>query len=178
MISGHVFIATSLDGFIARLDGNIDWLLKCDHSHEDHGYAEFIADKDCIVMGRGSYEKALTFEKWPYDRPVLVLSKKLAGTPVPKELEGKLNFSSLTPTDTMKALASKEIRRVYVDGGQIVQSFLRDGLVKDMVITTVPVLIGAGRPLFGALTSDIHLALVSNRSFPSGLVQTTYRVLR
>lgn len=123
-------------------------------------------------MGRGSYEKALSFEKWPYDRPVLVLSKPLAGTPVPKELQGTLSFSKLTPADTMKELARKEIRRVYVDGGQIVQSFLRDGLIADMVIITVPVLIGTGPPLFSALRNDIVLALISNRSFPSGLVQT------
>lgn len=178
MITGHVFIAISLDGYIARMDGNIDWLLQRDNPQEDHGYAGFIADKDCIVMGRGSYEKALTFEKWHYDRPVLVLSKQLAGTPVPKELQGKVSFSNLTPADTMKELARKDVRRVYVDGGQVVQSFLRDGLIEDMVITTVPVLIGTGRPLFGTLSRDIDLALVSSRSFPSGLVQTTYRVLR
>jgi dihydrofolate reductase len=153
-------------------------LLQRDDPHEDHGYQDFIADKSCIVMGRGSYEKALSFEKWPYDRPVLVLSKQLVGTPVPKELGGNVSFSNLNPADTMKDLARKDVRRVYVDGGQIVQSFLRDGLIDDMVITTVPVLIGTGRPLFGALLSDIDLALVSSRSFPSGLVQTTYRVLR
>lgn len=178
MITAHVFIATSLDGYIARLDGDIDWLLQRDDPQEDHGYADFIADKDCIVMGRGSYEKALTFEKWPYHLPVLVLSKQLAGAPVPKELQGTVSFSSLSPMDTMKELAQKDVRRVYIDGGRIVQSFLRDRLVEDMVITTVPVLIGTGRPLFGALSNDIDLALVSSRCFHSGLVQTTYRVLR
>lgn len=178
MITGHVFIAISLDGNIARPDGDIDWLLQRDDPQEDHGYADFIADMDCIVMGRGSYEKALAFEKWHYDRPVLVLSKQLAGTPVPSKLQGKVSFSNHSPTDTMEELARKGVRRVYVDGGQVVQSFLRAGLIEDMVITTIPVLIGTGRPLFGALTSDIDLALVSSRSFPSGLVQTTYRTLR
>lgn len=153
-------------------------MLQRDDPLEDHGYEDFIADKDCIVMGRGSFEKAITFEKWPYDRPVLVLSKQLAGTPVPNELQGTVSFSNLTPVDAMEELARKDVRRVYVDGGQLVQSFLRDGLIEDMVITTVPVLIGTGRPLFGTLQSDIDVALVSSRSFPSGLVQTTYRVLR
>lgn len=78
MISAHVFIATSLDGFIARHDGDIAWLLERDDPTEDHGYSVFISDKDVIVMGRGSYEKALTFDAWPYDRPVVVLSKRLA----------------------------------------------------------------------------------------------------
>jgi dihydrofolate reductase len=177
MTTGHVFIATSLDGYIARADGDIGWLLERDDPAEDHGYAAFIADKGAIVMGRGSYEKALTFGAWPYGLPVLVLSKQLAGTPVPDALRGKVRFSSLTPAETMAELARDDVRRVYIDGGQVVQSFLRDGLVEDMVITTVPVLIGAGRPLFGALPRDRSLQLLASRSFPSGLVQSTYRLL-
>ncbi|MFS2024039.1 dihydrofolate reductase family protein [Massilia sp. CT11-137] len=177
MTTGHVFIATSLDGYIARPDGDIGWLLARDDPNEDHGYDTFIADKDAIVMGRGSYEKVATFDPWPYDRPVLVLSRQLAGTPVPDRLRGKVRFADLSPPDAMRALAQDGARRVYVDGGQVVQAFLRAGLIEDMVITTVPVLIGAGRPLFGALPADRDLALVASRSFPSGLVQSTYRVL-
>lgn len=176
MITAHIFSATSLDGYIARPDGDIDWLLQRDDPAEDHGYLDFIADKDMIVMGRGSYEKVLTFDTWPYDRPVLVLSRQLADTPVPEALKGKVRFSSQTPRDAMAALAGEGVRRVYVDGGQLVQSFLRDGLVADMVITTIPVLIGSGRRLFGELPRDLDLALVSCRSFPSGLVQSTYRL--
>lgn len=176
MITAHVFIAISLDGFIARHDGDISWLLQRDDSTEDHGYTDFIADKDVIIMGRGSYEKVVTFDKWPYDRPVIVLSKKLAGTRVPENLKDKLRFSSLGPIKVLEELAGQNIRRVYVDGGQLIQSFLRDGLINDMVITTVPVLIGGGRPLFGDLAQDINLELVSNRSFPSGLVQSSYRL--
>ncbi|WER45621.1 dihydrofolate reductase family protein [Cupriavidus sp. WKF15] len=178
MITGHVFIATSLDGFIARPDGDIGWLLERDDPAEDHGYPDFIADKDTIVMGRGCYEKVLTMGEWAYDKPVLVLSRKLAGTPVPETLQGKVRFSDRTPADTMSQLEATGVRRVYVDGGQLVQSFLRDGLIADLVVTTVPVLIGTGRPLFGALLHDVSLALESSRHFPSGLVQSTYRVLR
>lgn len=177
-ISAHVFIATSLDGYIARPDGDIDWLLQRDDPDEDHGYSDFIADKDMIVMGRGSYEKVATFDPWPYDRPVLVLSSQLANAPVPDALKGKVRFSAWTPAQAMEALARDNVRRIYVDGGQLVQSFLRDGLIDDIVVTTVPVLIGAGRPLFGALSRDVDLKLVSSRSFPSGLVQSTYRVVR
>lgn len=178
MISAHVFIATSLDGFIARPDGDIGWLLQRDDPGEDHGYGAFIADKDLIVMGRGSYEKVLDFAPWPYDRPVLVLSKQLAGTPVPEALRGKVRFSDAAPAQAMAELDAQGVRRVYVDGGQLVQSFIRAGLVEDMVLSTVPVLIGAGRPLFGTLPRDQDLALVASRSFPSGLVQSTYRFLR
>lgn len=176
LITAHVFIATSLDGFIARADGDIAWLLQRDDPREDHGYPAFIADKDVIVMGRGSYEKAIASDPWPYVLPVVVLSKQLAGKPVPHSLTGKVRFSDRAPRDEMEALSEQNVRRVYVDGGQVVQSFLRDGLIADMVITTVPVLIGSGRPLFGALSQDINLKLVSCRNFPSGLVQSTYRL--
>jgi dihydrofolate reductase len=176
MITGHVFIAISLDGYIARPDGDIGWLLQRDDPTEDHGYLDFIIDKDMIVMGRGSYEKVLALDTWPYDRPVLVLSKQLADMSVPEALKGKVRFSNLTPANAMEEMARQNVRRVYVDGGWLLQSFLRDGLINDIVITTVPVLIGAGRPLFGALSRDIDLTLVSSRSFPSGLVQSTYRL--
>ncbi len=177
MVSTHVFIAVSLDGYIARQDGDIDWLLQRDDPTEDHGYTAFIADKEWIVMGRGSYEKVLTFKEWPYDRPVLVLSRQLADTPVPEALKGKLQFSRLTPKDVLNDLAAQNVQRVYLDGGQVIQSFLREGLVADMVITTVPVLLGSGKPLFGSLSRDINLTLLSSRSFPSGLVQSHYRLM-
>lgn len=178
MITAHVFIAVSLDGFIARYDGDISWLLQRDDPEEDHGYTDFIADKDVIVMGRGSYEKVLTFDKWPYDRHVIVLSKQLAGSKVPEELKGKLQFSGLDPRKLLEDLEGQNFHRVYVDGGQVIQSFLRDGLIHDMVITTVPVLIGGGKSLFGDLAQDIDLELVCSRTFPSGLVQSSYRILK
>ncbi|WP_373964050.1 dihydrofolate reductase family protein [Kosakonia sacchari] len=176
MITTHVFIAVSLDGYIARQDGDIEWLLQRDDPTEDHGYAAFIADKDWIVMGRGSYEKVLTFDEWPYDRPVLVLSRQLSDTPVPEKLMGKVQFSCRTPGEVLTDLAAQNAHRVYIDGGQVIQSFLREGLVADIVITTVPVLLGSGKPLFGALNRDIALTLLSSRSFPSGLVQSHYRL--
>ncbi|MBP1129291.1 dihydrofolate reductase [Serratia sp. PL17] len=177
MVTAHVFIACSLDGFIARQNGDIDWLLQRDTSAEDHGFDDFIADKEMILMGRGTYEKVLTFDSWPYNLPVLVLSEQLAKEPVPLALESKVRFSTLTPKHALESLAEQGVHRVYVDGGQLIQSFLREGLIADMVITTVPVLLGSGRPLFGDMAQDIGLALVSSRSFPSGLVQSHYRVL-
>jgi len=177
MITGHVFIATSLDGYIARPDGDIGWLLQRDDPGEDHGYNDFIADKDAIVMGHGTYEKVAEFGEWHYDRPVVVLSRRLQGSPVPGRLRGKVRFTDLAPREAMRELERQGARKVYVDGGQVVQSFLREGLIADMVVTTVPVLIGAGRRLFGELPRDRDLALVASRSFPSGLVQSSWRVL-
>ena len=176
MVTTHVFIATSLDGYIARHNDDIDWLLQRDDPNEDHGYTAFIADKDWIVMGRGTYEKVLAFDEWPYDRPVLVLSRQLADTPVPEALKGKVQFSRRAPKEVLDDLAAQNAHRVYIDGGQLIQSFLREGLVADIIITTVPVLLGSGKPLFGSLPQDIDLTLLSSRSFPSGLVQSHYRL--
>lgn len=177
MTTAHVFIATSLDGFIARPDGRLDWLLQRSDSAEDHGYANFMADKDAIVMGRGTYQTVADMEPWPYDRPAYVLSKELAGTPVPEAQQGQVFFLDLTLKDLMAKLERENFQKIYVDGGQVVQSFLREGLVNDMVITTVPVLIGSGRPLFGALSNDIDLKLISSQSFPSGMVQCKFQLL-
>jgi dihydrofolate reductase len=176
--SCHVFIATSLDGFIARPAGDIGWLLARDTSDEDHGYTRFIEGIDAIVMGRGTYEKVLAFDAWPYEQPVVVLSGSLEKTSVPERLVGKVRILALSPEDTRATLSAEGCRRLYVDGGKLIQSFLRQGLIDDLVITVVPVLLGAGRPLFGALATDVSLAHEGTVSFPSGLVQTRYRVLR
>lgn len=176
MISGHVFIATSLDGFIARNNGDIDWLLSRDVAEEDHGYNAFIKNIDGIVMGRGSFEKVVTFDPWPYSVPVIVLSKTLTSASVPEKLKGKVRIADLSPREAMNELMKSGWRNVYVDGGQIIQSFLRENLIEDMVLTKIPVLIGEGRSLFGKVTEDVTLTHVETKSFPSGLVQSFYKV--
>ncbi|NBE09100.1 dihydrofolate reductase family protein [Paragemmobacter ruber] len=172
--TGHVFIATSLDGFIARPDGSLDWLLSRDDPTEDHGYDAFIAGMDCIVMGRGSFETILQFAHWPYTLPVLVLSRSLRS--IPDHLQGKVTLANLSPNRAMDHLAAQGHRRAYIDGGQIIQSFLRDGLIDTLTISTVPVLLGQGRPLFGTLPADIALTHEATTAFPSGLVQSTWRI--
>lgn len=178
MTKGHVFIATSLDGFIAREDGSIDWLERPGLEQEDHGYDGFIAQMDGLVMGRGCYEMVRSFAHWPYDKPVIVLSTQLAGTEPPDELRDRVWFTDISPTDLMDALDSEGWNNVYVDGGKVVQSFLRDGLIDEMVVTRLPVLIGAGRPLFGALPDDQEIVHVDTKIYPSGLTQSHYRVPR
>lgn len=176
MTTGHVFIATSLDGFIARNDGALDWLMKHETESEDHGYDAFMASVDGVVMGRGSFEKVLTFDPWPYDKPVIVMSSSLGETDIPAPLRSKVRLSRLTPRALMQDLAGQGWKRAYIDGGMLIRSFLRDGLISDMTLTRVPVLIGQGRPLFGNLTRDIDLEHISTRNFPSGLVTSEYRV--
>lgn len=176
MTSGHVFIATSLDGFIARTNGDIEWLLSRDDPSEDHGYNAFIENIDGIIMGRGSFEKARTFEPWPYTKPVIVLSKSLAQNDLPENLKGRVRLSDLSPKAVMDMLASEGWRRAYVDGGKVIQSFLREGLIADLVVTQIPVLLGEGLPLFGPLNGDVSLTHLGTKTFPSGLVQSHYRV--
>lgn len=176
MVTGHVFIATSLDGFIARADGDIEWLIRRDDPSEDHGYYDFIKTMDGIVMGRGTFEKALTFDGWHYSVPVVVLSKTLKAADVPEHLRDKVEISASPPRDLMAQLAQKGWKRAYIDGGKTIQSFLREGLIDDLVITTAPVLLGDGLRLFGPLTEDISLVHTETHAFPSGLVQSKYRV--
>lgn len=174
--TAHVFIATSLDGFIARPDGSLDWLAGFSALGEDHGYDAFIAGMDGIVMGRGTYETVLGFDEWPYRLPVVVLSRQPDGQAIPSQLTGKVRFSAVAPPDLLAELGAQGWRRVYVDGGQIVQAILRDGLVTDLTISRIPVLIGHGRALFGDLGGDVGLDHLETRSFPSGLVQSRYRI--
>ena len=176
MITGHVFIATSLDGFIARSDGDIAWLLERDNSAEDHGYDAFISDIDVVLMGRGTFEKMRGVRPWPYTRPVVVLSSTMSQSDLPDDLINKVGVANKGPEEAMRMLEIEGHRKVYVDGGLLIQSFLRAGLISDMVITSVPVLLGDGRRLFGKVRADISLRLEDTKRFPSGLVQSRYRV--
>jgi dihydrofolate reductase len=162
-----------VDGFIARANGDLDWLPA--DGGEPHGYEEFIASVDALVLGRKSYEKVLTFDTWPYgDKRVVVLSSR------PVDLSAARGAAveqmAGTPAEIVAQLAASGARHLYIDGGITIQRFLRAGLVDRLVITRVPVLIGDGIPLFGALPRDIRLRHVATRHFPSGLVSTEYHV--
>ncbi len=176
MISGHVFIAASLDGFIARRDGDLDWLMKQSTEGEDHGYDAFMASMDGLVIGRGSYEKVLTFVEWPYPKPVVVLSRTLSEQDLRDDLVGRVRILNVEPRPIMDTLSAEGWARVYVDGGQLIQAFLREGLICDMTLTRIPILLGTGIPLFGSLDRDIHLEHVETKAFPSGLVTSKYEV--
>jgi dihydrofolate reductase len=171
-LRASVFIGTSLDGFIARSNGDLDFLPA--DGGEPHGYEEFMAGVDALVIGRKTYETVLSFDKWPYaDKPVFVLSSS-ALRPAPAGAVVERMFGD--PADIVSRLAARGIGHVYVDGGVTIQRFLRAGLIQRLVITRVPVLIGSGIPLFGELTHDIGLTHVATRQFASGLVQSEYLV--
>ena len=173
-----VFIATSLDGYIARPDGDVSWLDEVEPiaGGDDAGYREFFDAIDVLVMGRGSFEKILEFD-WPYGtKPVIVLSKSL--TEVPEQLRDFVSIDSSTPKELVQKLSQEGYKHMYLDGGKIIQSFLRDGLVDDMTLTSIPVLIGNGRPLFGYNEKDISLRLLESRSWNNGFVQSKYQVLK
>ncbi len=192
--TGSVFLGMSVDGFIARLDGDISWLdgggdggggdggggaapddgsapLPDDGEGGDFGFAEFVGGIDALVMGRSTYDFIAPFAEWPYQgKPVHVLSTTLE----PGADRRITVHRSLD--EAVEALGAAGYRRVYVDGGRTVHSFLRAGLIADLTLSRVPVLIGTGHTPFGELAADIPLEHVRTQSYPGGMVQSTYRV--
>ncbi len=149
----YIYIATSLDGLIARPDGSLDWLLNLDDPEEDYGFAEFIDKIDAIVMGRKTFETVLNFDEWPYSKPMFVLSTTIQN--IPSRLHGKVEVLSGDPRIIVEELNSRGFENLYIDGGQTIQRFLRDDLIHEMIITTASVIIGEGIPLFNGLSGDI-----------------------
>ena len=171
-MKASVFIATSLDGFIARSDGGIDWLPV--GGGEPHGFEEFMASVDALVMGRNTYETVLPFDPWPYgEKPVFVLSTR-ALAPAPRG--AVVEHMSGPPTEIVSQLAARGVRHIYVDGGITIQRFLQAGLIQRLIITRIPVLLGSGIPLFGPLDRDIHLRHVATRELGGAMVQSEYVV--
>ncbi|HUR61487.1 MAG TPA: dihydrofolate reductase family protein [Candidatus Thermoplasmatota archaeon] len=171
-----VFVGTSLDGFIARPDGALDFLDAA--GTEDHGFHAFLAGVDALVMGRNTFETVLGFKgPWPYGRkPVFVLSHRPVDVSTIKD--GVVEHLSGPPQEVVATLAARGLRHLYVDGGATVQEFLRAGLIDRLVISRVPVLIGQGIPLFGPLPRDVALRHVATKAFAGGLVQSEYQVAR
>jgi dihydrofolate reductase len=168
-----VFIGTSLDGFIARRDDGLDFLPP--GGGEPHGYDEFIASVDTIVIGRKTFEKILTFPDWPYDadKRVVVLSSRAIET---AKAPGRVEHMYGTPEEIVSNLAASGTQHAYIDGGVTIQRFLRSGLIQRLIITRVPVLIGDGIPLFGSLARDVKLKHIATRTYASGLVQSEYKI--
>jgi len=173
-VRASVFIATSLDGYIARTDGSLDWLGVPDQN-EDYGFAAFMDLVDALVMGRNTYDAVVAMGEWPYGvKPVIVLTHR--PLEIPAGFGGAVEASDLAPLDLAEALDRRGIKHVYVDGGHTIRSFLEADLVGRMTITTIPVLIGGGIPLFGAQEGDVRLRFVDSIAYTNGLVQSTYDV--
>jgi dihydrofolate reductase len=167
-----VFVGTSVDGFIARPNGHLDFLPP--GGGEPHGYNELVATVDAIVIGCKTFETVLAMENWPYGgKRVVVLSSR------PVDLSGAggvVEQMAGPPAEIVSQLAASGAHHLYVDGGITIQGFLRAGLIQRLVITRVPVLIGEGVPLFGTLPRDIQLRHMATRHYTSGLVQSEYQV--
>jgi dihydrofolate reductase len=172
----HVYIATSLDGYIARSDGGLDWLEGWPEVGHDYGYRAFVDGVDGIVMGRGTFEAVRDFNPWPYARPVVVASRTLTMADVPLALHRQVEVHAGQPRVILAAVAQRGWQRVYLDGGRLMQAFLREGLVEDLIITRLPILLGAGRALFGEVLQDVRLLHVETTAYASGFVQSRYRV--
>ena len=169
-----VFVGTSVDGFIARSNDDLDFLPP--GGGEPHGFDEFIASVDAIVMGRRTFEKVLTLGAWPYgDKRVVILSHRPVD--LSAAVGGIVEQMAGAPAEIVSRLAASGADHLYIDGGFTIQEFLRAGLIQRLVITRVPVLIGDGIPLFGALPRDVQLRHVATRQYPSGLVQSEYDVV-
>jgi dihydrofolate reductase len=176
--AASVFIGTSLDGFIARENGDIDWLTGSAAALGDTGYDAFFESIDSLVVGRTTYETIRGFGEWPYEgKRVLVFSRTLADGHSPHTLEPLTSIHG-SLDDIVTILNDAGARRVYVDGGQTIQTFLRAGLITDLIITRAPVLLGSGIPLFGRLDHDIELSLTGMRELGAGFAQTSYDVVK
>lgn len=168
------FLGMSMDGFIAGPNGELEWLDSVPNPTEsDLGYFSFIGSVDAIIMGRRTFETVLGFDgEWPYDKPIIVMSKSMTELP-DKAVNSEL--SALTPPDLVAALAARGMSKIYVDGGAVVTSFLEAGLLDEITTTTIPIVLGGGIPLFGVLSDPVAFDLVSSEVLIDALVQTTYR---
>jgi dihydrofolate reductase len=174
-MKASAFVGASVDGFIARRNGDLDWLPA--DGGEPHGYDEFIATVDTMVIGRKTFETVLGFETWPYgDKRVVVLSSAPLDLQSAKARGGVVEQMGGPAPEIAARLAASGARHLYVDGGITIQRFLQAGLIQRLVITRVPVLIGDGIPLFGSLPQDVPLRHIVTRSYRSGLVQSEYEV--
>jgi dihydrofolate reductase len=172
-MTASVFIGISVDGFIARRNGDLDFLPT--GGGEPHGYDEFMAGVDALVIGRHTFEKVLTFGGWPYAKKrVVVLSSRPVD--LSAAVGGVVEHMAGPPAEIVSQLAASGAQHLYIDGGITIQGFLRAGLIQRLIITRVPVLIGDGIPLFGALPRDVQLRHVGTRHYPSGLVQSEYHL--
>jgi dihydrofolate reductase len=180
-----VFIATSADGYIATEDGGVEWLESAGKNdvdmgeQSDMGFGSYIADVDCMIMGRKCMEKISSFnltpEQWPYgDRRIIVLSNTV--TVPPANLKDKVEMYSGDIPTLIDQLESEGFKHAYIDGGTTITSFINLKLINEMIITRAPVLLGEGRPLFGKTNKQINLENAQAKAYPNAFIQVQYTV--
>ncbi|MBT8298856.1 MAG: dihydrofolate reductase family protein [Maribacter sp.] len=170
-----VFIATSIDGYIADKNGGIDWLHSIPNPHKDDmGYAEFINNIDALVMGRTTFETVCGFDvDWPYDKPVFVLSNTL--NEIPQSHVGKAFLIKGTLTEIIEQINKKGYYRLYIDGGTTIRNFLKADLIDEMIITTIPILLGGGSSLFTELPNELKFELITTKTYLNQITQCHYK---
>lgn len=173
-----VFIAASIDGYIADENGDIEWLHDIPNPDGiDMGYGNFMSQIDALVMGRATFETVCGFDiDWPYSKPVFVLSTTL--TEIPEKLKDKVEILSGDCLEILKIIKSKGFNRLYIDGGRTIQNFLKEDLIDEMIITVIPVLLGGGSPLFSANKKALGFECVESKIFLGKIVQNTFRRVR
>jgi dihydrofolate reductase len=168
----RVYIATSLDGFIAGEHDDLSWLPQPDPEHaDDHGYAAFMASVGALLMGRRTYEVVRGFGAWPYERPVLVASTRPLAQPMPTGARAVRGDIHAMIEEALEAAAGRD---VYLDGGTLIRAALDAGLIDELIVTIVPAILGRGIPLFAGAAQRHNLQLQSSTAYRSGLVQLRY----
>lgn len=173
-----VYIATSLDGYIADENGKIGFLDTFPMPEgDDMGYHALIGSIDAILMGRKSFDTVLGFGiPWPYTKPVYVWSQTLQN--IPDDLQAQVKLVKGNAMELLRSIHADGYANLYVDGGQVIQSFLKDDLIDEMTITVIPVLLGKGIPLFGELDQMLKFSCVASKRYENGLVQHIFTRLR
>ena len=175
-----VYIATSVDGFIARPNGEIDWLERPEYATSPINgltYEAFIATVDALVMGRNTFEKVLTFGDWPYEGlSVVVLTSRPLD--LPDALVGKVHITAGSPHTIVEHLAAEGKQHLYIDGGATIQRFLQARLIDEITLTQIPTLLGSGIPLFGMTGLEQSLQLIVATASANGMVQVRYQVIK
>ena len=170
-----VFIATSLDGFIADKNGGVDWLHSIPNpDNNDMGYVEFINGIDALVMGRTTFETVIGFDvPWPYNNPVFVLSNRLKE--IPDSHKEKAFLVKGTLPEILEQIHEKGYGRLYIDGGTTIGDFLKEDLIDEMVLTTIPILLGGGSSLFSELPNELKFELTGTKTFLNQISQRHYK---
>jgi len=174
-MSNKVFIATSLDGYIADRDGKIDYLNTVPIPEgDDMGFGDFMNSVDAMVMGRTTLDMVLSFGvEWPYPKPVFVLSRSM--TEVPDSVKGKVEIMSGSPAEITATLKGKGYDDLYIDGGKVIQDFLAEDMIDEMIINTIPILLGGGTPLFGDLPAHYVFDHIKTEVKAEHMVMSQYK---
>ena len=168
-----VYIATSLDGFIARKDGSIDWLMEIPNpDNSDYGFSDFMKRIDGLIMGRNTFELVLKFGQWPYTKPVFVLSRKMKE--IPDHLRYKAELIQGKLNTIIEVLKEREFENLYIDGGKTIQSFLKQDMIDEIIITRIPIILGSGIPLFKEMDFELRFEHIQTEVLNKALVKSRY----